>query len=238
MKNKKLLIAAGICLFLCIFEMVDWSYQNWHSFDTEVIMRCIIFISQCASILCVFGAFTYDSLRKRRKAIACAAVCLGDVLLRSLIPNWVYYNLYFLHGNLFWNLQNLLYRNIDSVILWFILRFFLQILSAIPDVLLLIFVMSKKRSQKKWITIGIVMISLTICNDYISGYYGHLLENTMELIWKYRINNYVVLFVASIPFGLLYLFGFMGDTQIIIKKNRKTSYTSYLEQYKQEHGLK
>ncbi len=198
MKNKKLLISAGVCLLLIISEIVA-AFANGGS-------RYIAYLFRITSFLCVIGTFVFNGLGMCRRAIACATFCIVDAFIRYKIDLWPIF------------LYTIPYWRMDSDILQILFELVTRV---IPDVFLMVYVLSKRCTRNAWVVIGIVLTLLGICNDYIYG-----------IVFGRR-----VAILLGIPFGLVYLFGFMDRTQAKNKEKKKTT-TSYLEQYKQEHGMK
>lgn len=202
MQNKKLNVAAFFSLLVILSGVFD---QTIHvGFQNG--------LRQLFSIIplgLVVGAFAFDKAGKRGGAIVCAVLCIIDAIW------WKFIRRYAVFG------QPMEISGILNAIGY-----------TIPDILLLMFVISKKRSQKVWMILGVLLTISTFCCDCYLPVLWLIWDMGFSSVMR-RVLYLVIRFICGIPFGLIYLFGFMSASQV----QKETTY-SYLEQYKREHGMK
>ena len=204
-KDWKMLVAIGVSLAIRIWATINFS--QYHDFESSLATYNVALVAmQSIAFICVIGAFAFDGIKAHGGAIFCAMICLVDAILRHFVMGFAFFG----------ERQT-------------ILEFAQGIAYMIPDLLLLIFVCSKKRSSTTWIVIGILLILSTICDDYIAPVYQLLPYYTLKDISKFTMIFHVL---SGIPHGLIYLFGFMNNAKLI----KSTVSHSYLDQYKKERG--
>lgn len=200
MQNKKLHVAVVFSLLVILSGVFD---QTIHFGFQNGLWQLFSIIP----LGLVVGAFAFDKAGKRGGAIVCAVLCIIDAIW------WMFIWRYAVFG------QPMEISGILNAIGY-----------TIPDILLLMFIISKKRSQKVWMILGVLLTISTFCCDCSLPVWW--MYDMRFISQMYRVLPLVIRFICGIPFGLIYLFGFMNASQV----QKKTTY-SYLEQYKREHGM-
>lgn len=196
--KNKKLLIAVSAVILLDLLEIVWQYIGIRNGIYGVILSATIPIG----FLFVVGAFMCNFNGKVQYAIVCAVVAL---VIR--FPALLRYS--FLFSDCF-------------------LQVIVRVLSILPEISLLIFLLKRKRNTRKWSCIAWGAVFLPVIASWI------LKLLSWGFYWEY-LELFIAL-VTAIPLGFVYYFGFTGKSDATYTRTvaQSSPSASYLEEYKRK----